>query len=199
MPIPENSLGGWSRFLGVTLRPWAGAAPLSLIVRGAIQCAVCVFFSVLVLRIAGSPEGTEMALLAGGGGSLRGWAVIVIAFTAVVAAIGACRVVVGILDLVPRRSVTGTVVSLRERRVLDVLPVLGQRALFENRQSGIDKRRARTEVVLRTDTGDRQWTVRAARIRRDLRVGARVRLSVTPIAGYVARAEELAGAQGRTS
>lgn len=40
-------MNSWSRLLGVSLRPWSGESPLSLILRGVVQVAICIFFIVL--------------------------------------------------------------------------------------------------------------------------------------------------------
>src|SRR5690606_35387397 len=104
---------------------------------------------------------------------------------------GALKVLVGILDLVPRKSVAGVVLSVSERKIGDFLPVLAQRVIFERNENNLDRRRTRTEVVLLTDQGQHQWTVRNSRIARALSTGARVQLTVTPLVGYVAKVETL--------
>lgn len=157
-------------------------------IRGVIQVGVSLFFMVLILRM---PEASKEVATIDEFQYLRSFATIATVALAVTALLGAARLTVGVLDLVPRRSVSGTVVSLKERRAGDVLPHLAQRALFENRSNGIDRRKSRTEVVLETDAGPRQWTVRSHRTARDLRIGAQVNLSVTPLTGYVARVETL--------
>lgn len=183
-----STVSGWSRFLGVSLRPWSGNSPASLMIRGVIQVGVSLFFMVLILRM---PEASKEVATIDEFQYLRSFATIATVALAVTALLGAARLTVGVLDLVPRRSVSGTVVSLKERRAGDILPHLAQRALFENRSNGIDRRKSRTEVVLETDAGPRQWTVRSHRTARDLRIGAQVNLSVTPLTGYVARVETL--------
>lgn len=184
----EKHTGIWARMLGISLRPWSGHAPLSLILRGLIHLAFCAFIITLIIRFGGSDGVTgtdeELALVRG----LVTPAVIVLV---VLAGIGAARALVGVVDLIPRKSVAGVVVSVQERKVGDFLPVLAQRLIFERNATGIDRRRRRTEVVLATDTGERQWTVRSRRVEREIAVGARVRLTVTPLAGHVAKVEPL--------
>lgn len=184
----EHTVNGWSRFLGISLRPWSGEAPLSLILRGLIQLAISVFFLVLAARAPGvaAEIGGEGEL-----GFLRGALFFASIALVIFGVIAALRIVVGVLDLIPRRSVSGTVVSLTDRKVGDFLPRLAQRAVFERRESGLDQRRSRVELVLQTAQGAKQWTVRSSRVRRELRVGAQVRLSVTPLTGYVARVDPL--------
>ncbi len=162
-------------------------SPLALLLRGLIRVALCVFFMVVVLRVAGSEE---IATVAGSGGGLRMLAVVIMIGLVVGGAFGAFSAVVGVLDLVPRHTVTGTVVSLSDRRAFDFLPYHAQRLLFERNRNEIDERRVRTEVVLSTDKGHQQWTVRRHAVLRHLLPGARVTLTVTPIAGYVAQAEQ---------
>ncbi|NLE97109.1 MAG: hypothetical protein GX596_03860 [Propionibacterium sp.] len=182
-------MSGWSRFLGVSLRPFTGHAPHSLLLRGAIQVGLCIFFFVVGVRLATGDElaghATELAYMR------RTLFLAGIAVTAV-ALMGATQLVIGLLDLVPRRQVTGVVLSVRRRRFLDFLPRFAERMLYDRRGDGaIDRRKERTEVVLRTPEGDRQWTLRSHRTRRELRVGEHVRLTVSPIAGYVASVEPL--------
>ena len=185
--VPHTA-SGWSRLLGVSLRPWSGESPASLIIRGVLQAAISIFFLVLILRLPAA--GKDLATV-GELQYLRGLAILASVALAVTALIGLVRLTVGILDLVPRRSVSGTIVSIRERKFGDILPYMAQRKIFERRETGLDRRKSRIEVVLETDAGPRQWTVRSFKMRRDLHLGAQVQLSVTPLTGYVARGETL--------
>ncbi|HHU37758.1 MAG TPA: hypothetical protein GXZ45_00480 [Propionibacterium sp.] len=176
----------WSRRLGISLRPWSGHSPHGLLLRGAIQTAVSVFVVVVGLRLRGADE---FAAGAGELESLRAVALFLVIGAVATGLLGVARIVVGAIDLLPRATVTGTVLSLDDRQALDFLPNALQHAIFTRNPQNIDKRRPRTEVVLDTADGVRQWTVRSARARRQLRRGATVRLVVTPLAGYVARVE----------
>lgn len=186
------NVSSWARFAGLSVRPWSGRSPLALIVRGLIGVGVAVFL-VAISRGFAAVLG-EMAGQVGGGVTSRDLAPLgVFGFIAAVVvgvpALG--MLVVGVLDAVPRRSVVGTVLSVSERRFGDFLPILAQRLVWERNRhggSGIDRRRTRTEVVLLTDAGELAFTVRSGRHREVLRVGRAVRLSVSPIAGYVASA-----------
>lgn len=183
-----HTVSGWSRFLGVSLRPWSGESPASLIFRGLIQLAVCIFFFVLLTRVPAAVAEMEGA---GDLNFLRGvfwFAAIALVIIGVLALL---RVVIGVIDFIPRRTITGTVVSLTNRKVGDFLPHIAQRIVFMRRDSGIDQRKTRAELVLQTNTGLRQWTVRSARVRKDLHVGEHVQLSVTPLTGYVARVDQV--------
>lgn len=186
----KQGAAGWQRFLGVTLRPWAGHSPWSLIIRGVIQAGICVFFIVLAYRATQDESiaaaGTDAEL-----GFLRNWMVMAFVVLIVLTAFGATKLIVGVLDLAPRRRVTGTVVSLRERQFLDFLPHFVLQLIFNRRGNsmGVEQRRRRTEVVLDTPDGQKQWTVRSNGARRKLADGGLVTLSVTPLAGYVASVE----------
>ena len=174
----------WARIMGVSLRPWSGQSPASLLLRGAIQLAVCGFFLWFALRLA--TDG-ELAQYAEEFASLR-----LIALLIGVAAIGVgvlalARIAVGVLDFSTATEVTGTVVSVRDRQTLDFLPHSALQALYRRNPHRIDSRKRRTELVLHTDAGTRQWTVHKSGLVRELRRGDTVRLTVTPLAGHVSR------------
>lgn len=183
----KETVGSLARITGVSLRPWSGHAPLSLIIRGLIHVAICgVILTVLIRGF----FGTE-TINASDAAMIRGLVIPGIIALIILMVIGAVRVLVGCIDLIPRKHIAGVVVSVRERKVGDVLPILAQRVLFERNENNIDRRRRRTEVVLLTDQGEQQWTVRNSRVARALTIGSRVRLTVTPLAGYVAQVEPL--------
>ena len=186
--VHAGTVNHWSRQAGVSLRPWSGRAPLGLLVRGLLQVAISAAVAWFAVAMMTSDEITTTAdeLTA-----LRNLAIVILVAVVILGLIGAVKAVVGAVDLVRRRTVTGRVVSVRERRLGDVLPRPVQRALFDRRDTGTDRRRTRSEVVLNTPDGLRQWTVRRARLRRGLRVDEHVRLTVSPIMGYVAQVESL--------
>lgn len=186
-PPAPTGVNGWARLLGVSLRPWSGLSPVSLIARGIIRAALCVFFIVVVLRFSSADE---LSQLAGTSGGIRVLAIIVAAALLLGALTGVVSVVAGAIDLVSRRTVHGTVVSVTDRKTLDFLPRFAQQMLFERNTNRIDTRRSRTEVVLSTDAGDRQWTVRKRAVLRNLHPGTHVALTVTPIAGYVSQVDQ---------
>ena len=163
----------WSRQLGVSLRPWSGQSPVALMVRGAIQLAISAIVIFALLSVAGQ-NGEANAAVA-----------------ALFALVALARLAVGLFDLVTRREVVGTVLDIRHRKTLDMLPRPVQQLIFERNTNRLDRRRRRTEVVLDTDHGIRQWTVRNARALQQIRPGQPVRMSVTPIAGHVSRVEPL--------
>lgn len=186
-----TTVNQWSRLLGVSLRPWSGEAPHWLILRGVIQAVLCA----IVARFAWGlwsepfPDAGEAA------GLLKNFALFMFVALSVIVLLAVARIIVGVLDAVPRRTVTGQVVSLRERKALDVLPRMAQRLIFERNDNNIDRRKRRTEVVLLTDTGERQWTVRKSSVRKQLAVGSTVQLRVSPIVGYVADVSVQGGTQ----
>lgn len=185
--MTAETINSWSRRLGVTLRPWAGHSPVSLLARGVIQTAISALILTSMLRFAATGEAVNAAEheLA----ALRPLVVMVMIVFGLSIGIGVFRIVIGALDLAPRRQVTGTVVDLRERRMGDFLPRMAQRMIFERNDQGLDRRKWRTEVVLNTPEGLRQWTVRKRSLEQFLQHGAQVLLSVTPLAGYVASVE----------
>lgn len=116
-----SAVNHWSRMLGVTLRPWSGHAPWWLILRGIIQLAVCLLFMRLTQQFMSS------AIAAGLDAehpSLRSGGALLMVVLIILAVLAAARTLVGLIDLVPRRVVKGTVLSVRERRVGDMLPRL---------------------------------------------------------------------------
>lgn len=179
----------WSQFLGVSLRPWSGHAPVALILRGLIHVAI---FGIIVVALFRLISGEAVVMTSQDASVIRGLVVPLLIIFVVFVILGAVRVVLGALDFLPRRQVEGVVLSVRERKVGDFLPTLVQRYVFERNQNNLDRRRARVEVVLQTDTGEHQWTVRNRQVERELVVGARVQLTVSPLVGYVAAVRELA-------
>lgn len=182
-----GTVNQWSRRFGVSLRPWTGHSPLGLIIRGVIHVAICLFMLNLLIRLA---KGDEFAASAEEMSYLRNFAILGIIAVVVLAALGALKVVVGVLDLVPRSTVTGIVLSMRSRKFGDFLPVILQRMIFERNQNAIDRRKERRELVLQTPDGIRQWTIRKARFANELTEGSRVQITVSPLIGYVASVQK---------
>lgn len=181
----------WTRFLGVSLRPFSGHAPLSLVLRGALQAAICI-----VLLVVGFRMRTEMRQLAAadaGAAQLGGFLVLAGVVLVVLALAALLKVAVGILDLVPRTSVPGTVVSISERKFLDFLPDALNNALWDRKnnvgQSWAERRRVRHELVIDTGDGTRAWTLRNRQKARGLRPGQAVTVVASPLVGYVDRLE----------
>lgn len=178
----------WSRQLGISLRPWSGHSPATLLLRGAIQLAVSV---AVIFALLAAARGTGEADAAVDPGTIRRIALVAAAVAALFALVALVRLGVGLFDLVTRREVAGTVIDIRDRKTLDMLPGPVQQLIYARDSNRLDRRRRRTEVVLETDQGIRQWTVRNARTLQQIRPGQAVRMSVTPIAGHVSRIEPL--------
>lgn len=181
----RSTVNQWSRILGVTLRPWSGHSPLALVLRGALQAALCIFLFVVFARMRTElPDQADQAYA-----SLQKFTTLALVALVVVVMLAAAKILVGVLDLIPRRTVVGHVASLTQRSAGDILPHPLQRMIFDRNRTGDDRRRQRTELVLHTPEGTRQWTVRNHKARRALQVGQHVRLTVSPILGYVAKVE----------
>ena len=182
----------WTRFLGVSLRPFSGHAPLSLILRGALQAAICIVLLVVGARM--SAEMRQLAAVDAGAAQLGGFFVLAGVVLVLLALAALVKVAVGILDLVPRTSVPGTVVSISERKFLDFLPDAVNNALWDRKngnvgQSWAERRRIRHELVIDTGSGTRAWTLRNRQKARGLRPGQAVTVVASPLVGYVDRLE----------
>ncbi len=178
----SGTVNKWTRFLGVSIRPWSGRSPLSLIIRGVIQVGICLFFAKLFLDLA---RGGEITMTADEARLVRGIGIMIVITLATLVVLGSAKILVGVLDLVPRSTFTGRVLSIRNRMYLDFLPNPVQRMIFE-RNGRTDNRKWRTEVVLQTEDGMKQWTVRNAKFANLMRPGSIVTLTVSPLVGYVA-------------
>jgi hypothetical protein len=113
------------------------------------------------------------------------------------AAYALVKLVIGLADLFPRRTIEGEVVRNRTYRTGHRLPKVLQWAMWSGRdQQGLNRERnRRTRHHLAVDDGsdDRvlAYEVREA-IRREAPQGARVRMRVSPLLGYVSELTLLA-------
>lgn len=180
----KESVNEWSRVVGISLRPWSGRSPLSLIIRGAIQLVVSAFVISFMIGLRAEAKNSPEAAAVLGTFLL----IMIITFAGFIL-MALAQLVMGVLDLFPRQTVHGVVLSLEERKMGDVLPYFLQRLIFERNSNSLDRRKRRTELVLRTDKGVRQWTVRNSRARRELQVGRAVAITASPLLGYVANVE----------
>lgn len=185
---PGNAAAGqkvetWSGHLGVSLRPWPGRSPLTLLWRGGVQAALCIFFFIVAGRFL---QGTALEA-----GFPRGSLTLLKVALGVGLLVGVVEIAVGLIDMSSRRTVTGVVASLTRRRFLDFLPRMAERAVFNRNTNGYDRRRERLELVLNTPQGPKRWTVRNSKVSRSLQVGDHVALTVTRITGYVSQVQHI--------
>lgn len=187
----ENTTS-WTRYLGVSLRPFSGHAPLSLILRGALQAAICIVLLVVGIRM--RAEMRQLAAVDAGASALGGFLVLAGVVLVVLALAALVKIAVGILDLVPRTSVPGTVISISERKFLDFLPDVVNNALWDRKNNNVglswaERRRVRHELVIDTGNGTRAWTLRNRRKARGLLPGQAITVVASPLVGYVERIE----------
>lgn len=204
----EHDRQAWSRVTGtwrrvrvryLALRPGWGVAPWTVALTGAIQAAVygVVAWAGLMLAreeidLTSLPEGPQRWLPAVGLG--------VFAVAAAAAAFALLKVVLGALDLFPRRIIEGEVVRHRELPTGHRLPNVVQRVMWSGRdQHGMDRRyRRRVRYHVAIDDGSRDSVV-AYQVRpqlfRTVRQGSTVRARVTPLLGYVSELTELSPPQ----
>lgn len=186
----NHSANWWSRILGVSLRPWSGTSPARMLISGVLQTVLCGFFIWLAIRLATDDELAELGgeLAQAGERPVIGIIAGLIGLVAVgVGILALLRLAAGVIDLIGSREVTGVVVSIGERRTLDVLPTqIAQMILNRGRNNhGGNTRRYRTELVVDTGSGVRQWTIHDQRTVRGVNRGVPIRMRVTPIAGHV--------------
>lgn len=180
-----QSVSAWARFLGVTLRPWAGQSPGSLMMRGALQSIIAGLLIYYGMRLSADEGALEPALRP----LLFPVMVIAIITIGYLLVVGLSSLVVGVLDFVPRKTVTGQVRSHQERKFGDFLPRFVQRQIWSRSNVSMDRRKTRWEVVISTDQGDKALTVRKRKTRDLLQVGSYVTVKITPIAEYVDKAQ----------
>ena len=177
--------------LGVSLRPWSGHSPISLIVRGVLEFAICIILLITGLNMRATMR--EMSAVDDGARQVGGFLALAGFALVVLALVAALRITVGVFDLVPRKSVPGTVVQVSERRFLDFLPDYVNNALWDrNGQAGrscSERRKVRHELWIDTRDGIRAWTMRDIRKAHGIRIGQRVTVVASPLLGYVDRLE----------
>ncbi|MGB3411732.1 MAG: hypothetical protein WBA45_11080 [Microthrixaceae bacterium] len=180
--------------LGRRLRPWWGQAPSRLVTGGAVAGAI--FCGVIYASF--QVRGGDLDLTGTGLEERRSTIDSVALGAAALAALGilynGARLVVGAIDLVVRRTIKGTVVSVRERRTGDFLPWYVQRLWYSRRdESGYTRemgRRSRTELVLESSGRNNSWNVRPNLASESLE-GTSVEMTVTPMLGFVRRIERV--------
>jgi ribosomal protein L34 len=192
--------GRWRRvkIRYVSFRPGWGEAPWGVTFAGLVQTAMLAVVAWVGLSLAREtidladlPEGAQEWLPLAGA--------IVAAIAGVVMLWTAAKVVLGALDLFPRREVEGVLVRRREYRTGHRLPRVLQWALWSGRDSsGMSRdrqRRRRYHLAIDDGTDDRLVAYRCrSEIFRSVRQGATVRARVSPRLGYVASIDTLVAA-----
>lgn len=159
--------------------------------RGVLQFAVCIILLIVGLNMRAAMR--EISAVDDGARQMGGFLALAGFVLVVLALVAALRIAVGVFDLVPRKSVPGTVVRVSERRFLDFLPDYVNNALWDrNKEVGrsfSERRKVRHELVIDTGNGVRAWTVRDIRKAHGIRVGQQVTVVASPLLGYVDRLE----------
>lgn len=183
--------------LGRRLRPWWGQAPSKLITRGVVQGALFGLLGYGCIQVlAGNVDLSDPALA-----DHERWIDVVATVGLVLAGLAivysAIRIIVGAIDLTSRKTVEGVLVSARHRHLGDTLPGPVQWGLEMRRRqqarsaSGYEydqSRRTRLEIVVDTPHGPKSWNVRHKHFHESL-VGQPIRLTASPLLGYVREVE----------
>ncbi len=200
----EHDRQAWSHVTGrwrrvkvryLALRPGWGQAPWSVALGGLIQAAVMGFFAVGGFLVA-DDEFDLSSLPDSSQRTIRLVALSVSAIAAIGAVYALVKVVLGVADLFRRRVVEGEVVRRRKLRTGHRLPKVVQWLIWSRRdQSGMRRdHRRRTRYHLAVDDGTRDSIV-AHQVRSKIFAqapqGARVRMKVSPLLGYVSEIEML--------
>ncbi len=200
----EHDRHAWSRASGswrrvkvryFAARPNWGDHPGRVLFEGVVQTAVFGVVGYVAFYIARAD--TELDTLTA---QQRQWVglggLVVAILCAAAVAVGLLRVVLGVLDLFPRRTIEGEVIRRRVYRRGHRLPKPLQWLLWSGRdEHGMrrDQRRQRKYHLAVDDGSDDSvvaYTVRSS-IHGQAPQGARVRMRVSPLLGYVASVELL--------
>ncbi len=200
----EHDRHAWSRATGrwrrvkvryQSFRPGWGQHPAKVAFTGLIQAFVYGAVAYFALTVARSE--TQLDSL---DDEQRRWVSLGATIVAVVAGLAAAyallKIVIGVADLVPRRTIEGEVVRRRTFRTGHRLPKVLQWAMWSGRdESGISRdqqRRIRHHLAVDDGSDDR---VLAREVRPEIAQqapqGARVRIRVSPLLGYVSHIEML--------
>jgi hypothetical protein len=176
-------------------RPSWGQHPGRVAFEGLVQAAVTGLIAIGGFYVAGAD--TDLDTLTAQQRQWIGLAGLVVAVLASAACLFALlRVILGVSDLFPRRTVDGEVVRRRQFQSWHRLPRIMQWVIFSGRdRSGISRdQQRRRKYHLAVDPGNvdtiTAYTVTEA-IYRKVPQGARVRLKVSPRLGYVSDVEIL--------
>ena len=193
----SQETGAWRRvkvrYLSVV--PGWGVHPFRVLLTGALQTLIwgaVAYVALLVARgdveMSGLPDNTRRTV------NLVAALAVVVVVPLIL--LGLVRLVLGLWDLFPRRTVEGELVRAREFRTGHRLPRVVQWMLWSGRdQSGMrrdQRRKVRWYVAVDDGTSDRivAYSCRSDVWRR-VRQGSRVRMKVSPRLGYVSSLEEI--------
>lgn len=200
----EHDRHAWSRATGrwrrvrvryQSFRPGWGQHPGKVAVGGAIQAIV--YGAVAYIALAAARSESQLDSL---DDEQRQWVALGATIVAVVAGLAAVyalvKLVIGLADLFPRRTLEGEVVRNRTYRTGHRLPKVLQWAMWSGQddhgQTREHRRRTRHHLAIDDGTDDRilAYEVRDS-VRRAAPQGARVRVRVSPLLGYVSGVELL--------
>lgn len=193
MSAPESNPGASlpEKYLGRRLRPWWGLRPGTLAVRGLIQAVLLGALTIWLLRVAAESIDTGDLDATLSDDQIKTAAMIAAVAAGIGALVGVLRLIVGVIDMISRRTVEGMVVSSRERYPGDWMPGWARTALrfrrrFRHRHHhDVGHRgRSRYEIVIDTGSARQSWNVEQRRFDPRL-AGRRARITVTPLVGYV--------------
>ena len=200
----EHDRLAWSRATGrwrrvrvryQSFRPGWGEHPGKVAFGGAIQAVV--YGAIAYIALAAARSESQLDSL---DDEQRQWVALGATIVAVVAGLAAVyallKLIIGLADLLPRRTLEGEVVRNRTYRTGHRLPKVLQWAMWsgqdDNGQTREHRRRTRHHLAIDDGTDDR---IMAYEVRDDVRrqapQGARVRVRVSPLLGYVSNVELL--------
>lgn len=196
--MSTGSLDTVESLMGRRLRPWWGKAPSSLIVGGVVGLVIMGFVIYGCLQVRTGEVDLSDAGLAEQSDLINTAALVVMGLAALGVLYNALRVVVGVIDMVTRRTIEGVVVDVRRRHAGDVLPWWLQQGwrIFRRWRNRNDfyyddePGRVRYELTVDTGRGSRTLPIRPGMVG-DLNNGTRVRVTVTNLTAYVSRVTPL--------
>lgn len=183
-----SAVGRAEHVLGRRLRPWWGTSPFRLIARGLVQGVILGLLGHGALGVISGADEVPSDLPVEPG-TIRLAAILAVVLAGLGLLYSLVRVVVGVLDLVPRHTVEGVVLDVVERELGDTLPWPVRMLLRarERRRDQTTHRRTHLQLVLDTADGPRTWTIRGRF--GGVAQGQPVRVTATPLLGYVTRVE----------
>lgn len=200
----EHDRQAWSRETGrwrrvkvryQSFRPGWGQHPAKVVFASLIQAFVYGAIAYFALSVARSESQLDSL-----DDEQRRWVSLGATIVALVAGLAAAyallKLVVGVADLFPRRTIEGEVVRRRTFRTGHRLPKVLQWAMWSGRndhgQSRGQQRRTRHHIAVDDGSGDRVLAREVrAEIARQAPQGSRVRIRFSPLLGYVSDIEVL--------